>query len=142
MESFIIELFRFWEFHIISKIDFFKLISSNNKEKLSLWQLPANYQKLDKNLPSLEVIAPITQQVSVLSTGDVEEPPKLCQKDDKEVKEANDDTQDKGGAEERDTNLWPVEGFLNWRKVDREGETPYYFHILSKETRWDPPSAQ
>ena len=33
-----------------------------------------------------------------------------------------------------------VEGFPNWRRVDRENETPYYFHVLTQETRWEIPT--
>jgi hypothetical protein len=107
-----------------------------------LWKLPANYQLVDENAPSLEdteFLVPATQQATIVTAEDMKETPKLDQKDDKDVK---DNTQSKSGTEEEDSDLWPVEGYSNWRKVEREGETPYYFHILTQETRWDPPTTQ
>lgn len=42
---------------------------------------------------------------------------------------------------EEDLQLEVVEGFSNWRKVDRgDGQMPYYFHIQTQETRWEPPT--
>ncbi|KAJ3269397.1 Myosin 10A, isoform D [Terramyces sp. JEL0728] len=41
-----------------------------------------------------------------------------------------------------DLQLEIVEGFSNWRKVDRgDGQMPYYFHFQTQETRWEPPTS-
>ncbi len=43
--------------------------------------------------------------------------------------------------EEEMVGLELVEGFPEWRKVDRNDGSPYYFNIYTQETRWDPPEA-
>lgn len=42
-------------------------------------------------------------------------------------------------AEEEGVELAPVEGFTNWKKVDRGDDPPYYFHVITQETRWEFP---
>lgn len=43
-------------------------------------------------------------------------------------------------AEEEGILLDGVQGFSNWRKVDRGDDMPYYFHIVTQETRWELPT--
>lgn len=44
-------------------------------------------------------------------------------------------------ADEDGIVLGAVDGFMNWRKVDRGEDLPYYFHVITQETRWDPPTS-
>ncbi len=46
-----------------------------------------------------------------------------------------------GHSEEDGVALDVVEGFPDWRKVDRGDDPPYYFHIVTQETRWDFPTS-
>ncbi|KAI8895289.1 hypothetical protein BC833DRAFT_623172 [Globomyces pollinis-pini] len=45
------------------------------------------------------------------------------------------------GEEDDDINVDIVEGFPNWKRVDRGDGMPYYFHVNTQETRWDPPTS-
>ena len=47
-----------------------------------------------------------------------------------------------GSTDQINNALEMIEGFPNWRKVNRENEVPYYFHIVTQETSWDPPTTQ
>ncbi|KAJ3325340.1 Myosin 10A, isoform D [Boothiomyces sp. JEL0866] len=60
-----------------------------------------------------------------------------------EVKAVETPPQEQAQVEsEEDLQLEVVEGFSNWRKVDRgDGQMPYYFHIQTQETRWEPPTS-
>jgi hypothetical protein len=49
-------------------------------------------------------------------------------------------TTDTSVENEEEMTVQMVEGFSNWRKVDRGNGMPYYFHMISQETRWEPPS--
>lgn len=45
-------------------------------------------------------------------------------------------------TEEEGVELGIVEGFPDWRKVDRGDGNPYFFHIVTQETRWESPTAE
>ena len=45
-----------------------------------------------------------------------------------------------GGEEDETVTLDIVEGFPDWRKVDRGDGQIYYFNLLTKETVWELPT--
>lgn len=42
-------------------------------------------------------------------------------------------------TENEDTSVQNIPGFPDWRKVDRGDGNPYYFHVITEETRWEYP---
>jgi hypothetical protein len=45
-------------------------------------------------------------------------------------------------TEEDGVELGVIEGFPDWRKVDRGDGNPYFFHIITQETRWETPTVE
>ena len=87
-----------------------------------MWKLPANFQYPDDDAVSLDEVPSQqtpSRQATLATTNEADEI-----------------------AADKEDGLALVDGFPNWRKVAREGDSPYYFHILTQETRWDPPTTQ
>lgn len=53
---------------------------------------------------------------------------------------AEDDDADWAEEEGEPSGIEPVEGYPDWRRVDRGDEPPYYYNVLTRETSWSPPS--
>jgi hypothetical protein len=79
-----------------------------------MWQLPEDFQLIDQSQKEEESAAEANIGESQVEITEIEE--------------------------EEGMTLEMVEGFPEWRRVDRGDGMPYFFHVETQETRWDPPS--
>ncbi|KAJ3358750.1 Myosin 10A, isoform D [Kappamyces sp. JEL0680] len=94
---------------------------SSLAEKKSIWKLPNDWLFPDEDAVVAEE-APAAQAASRTAASNL-----------------SSGTSGTSEAEDDSIALDMVDGFSNWRKVDRGDEPPYYFHIVTQETRWEPP---
>lgn len=92
-------------------------LHSNPETKETTWRLPEGYVVLDP------------ETGKPLADGEM---------DDGELAE-EDDAADWVEEEAETPRVEPVEGFPDWRRVDRGEQQPYYFNVLTQETSWSPP---
>jgi hypothetical protein len=79
-----------------------------------MWQLPDDFQLVDQSQKEEESASEANIGDSQVEVTEIEE--------------------------EEGMTLEMVEGFPEWRRVDRGDGMPYFFHVETQETRWDPPS--
>jgi hypothetical protein len=82
-----------------------------------MWQLPEEFQLVDQKEeePQEQSTIPVEPQAEAAEATEV--------------------------PEEEGMIIEMVEGFPEWRKVDRGDGMPYFFHMETQETRWEPPTA-
>ncbi|KAJ3302352.1 Myosin 10A, isoform D [Kappamyces sp. JEL0829] len=97
------------------------VIYNSLAEKKSIWKLPNDWLFPDEDAVVAEE-APAAQAASRTAASNL-----------------SSGTSGTSEAEDDSIALDMVDGFSNWRKVDRGDEPPYYFHIVTQETRWEPP---
>ncbi|TPX69374.1 hypothetical protein SpCBS45565_g02378 [Spizellomyces sp. 'palustris'] len=91
--------------------------STDTKE--TMWRLPENYIILDPE------------------TG------KPFPEDSENADEVPDEGEDADSGDEAELSaVEPVEGYPDWRKVDRGDEQIYYFNVITQETSWAPPNGE
>ncbi|RKO91157.1 hypothetical protein BDK51DRAFT_42124 [Blyttiomyces helicus] len=93
---------------------------SNLETKESVWRLPENYQILD---PATGKPYEVEAEPEELSDGG----------------EAEADDGASSGAGDEQPGGEPVDGFPEWRRVDRGDDMAYYFHVSTMEVAWSLP---
>ncbi|KNC98059.1 uncharacterized protein SPPG_06473 [Spizellomyces punctatus DAOM BR117] len=91
----------------------------NTDTKEAMWRLPENYIILDPE------------------TG------KPFPEDSENAEEVPDEGEDVDSGDETElSGVESVEGYPDWRKVDRGDEQIYYFNVITQETSWTPPNGE